>query len=101
LTANITSVLLLRYHRQPHLTITGAFPLLVLSSTTNFMTTTYQKLEILQSLNNLDAAQSEKVLNYIKGLLCVQQEEFYHHNIKRHRAMKEIGKALDQAGNWM
>jgi hypothetical protein len=65
------------------------------------MTTTYQKMEILRSLNNLDAAQSEKVLNYIKGLLFVQQKEFYHQNIKRHRAMKEIGQALSQAGNWI
>jgi hypothetical protein len=65
------------------------------------MTTTYQKMEILRSLRNLDAAQSEKVLNYIKGLLFVEQKESYHQNIKRHRAMKEIGDALGQAGNWI
>ena len=64
------------------------------------MTTTYQKLEILQCLNNLDAAQSEKVLNYIKGLLNVQQSESYYRNIRRYRAMKEIDQALGEARNW-
>jgi hypothetical protein len=65
------------------------------------MTTTYQKMEILRSLNNLDTAQSEKVLNYIRGLLFTEQKEFYHHNIKRHRAMEEIGQALGQPGSWI
>ncbi|MEX2230621.1 MAG: hypothetical protein WD824_00565 [Cyclobacteriaceae bacterium] len=61
------------------------------------MTTTLQKQEILQSLNSLDPAQSEKVLNYIRGLLSVQQKEFYHQNLKRHQAMREISQALGQA----
>jgi len=65
------------------------------------MTTTYQKTEILRSLSDLDAAQSEKVLNYIRGLLIMEQTESYHRNIKRRRAMKEIGQALGQAGNWI
>ena len=64
------------------------------------MTTTLQKQEILQSLNSLDTAQSEKVLNYIKGLLYVQRKEFYHQNLKRHKAMKEITQALGQVGKF-
>ena len=65
------------------------------------MTTTYQKQELVQSLQDLDAAQSEKVLIYIRGLLSVQQRESYRQNVKRHRAMKEIGQALGQSGTWM
>jgi hypothetical protein len=76
------------------------FPLLGLSSTTKFMTSTYQKEEIVRSLNNLDAVQSEKVLHYIKGLLNVQQHESYHQHVKRHRAMQEIGQALGEPGSW-
>lgn len=57
------------------------------------MTTTYQKQEILQSLHTLDAAQSEKVLDFIKGLLHTHQREQQHQNIKR-QAMREIGLAL-------
>jgi hypothetical protein len=61
------------------------------------MTSTNHKQEILQSLNSLDPAQSEKVLNYIKGLLYVQQRsEFHHQNVRRHQAMKEISNALGQ-----
>ena len=33
------------------------------------MTVTYQKLELLQTIQNLDAVQSEKVLDFIKSEL--------------------------------
>ena len=74
-------------------TMVGDFPLLALSSTTNFMTTTHPKQEILQSLNNLDAAQSEKVLDFIKGLLKNSPSDLQHQTIKR-KALREIGQAL-------
>ena len=64
------------------------------------MTTTNQKEEILRSLSNLDAFQSEMVLNYINGLLYVRQRDAYY-SVKRHQAMKEIGQALGKAGSWM
>lgn len=57
------------------------------------MTITYQKLEILQSLNNLDAAQSEKVLNFINGLLKAPEDNL-HQRYVRTLAMEEIGQAL-------
>ena len=59
------------------------------------MTTTNQKLEILQSLNNLDAVQSEIVLKFIKGLVQEERNQIFHQHIKR-KAMKEIGQALRQ-----
>lgn len=59
------------------------------------MTTTNQKQEILQSLSNLDAAQSEKVLTYIRGLLSGHRNEVHYQMLKR-QAMKEIGQALGQ-----
>jgi hypothetical protein len=57
------------------------------------MTTTHPKQEILQSLNNLDAAQSEKVLDFIKGLLKNSHSDLQHQTIKR-KALREIGQAL-------
>ena len=57
------------------------------------MTTTNRKLEILQSLNNLDAVQSEIVLKFIKGLVQGERNQIFHQHIKR-KAMKEIGQAL-------
>ena len=59
------------------------------------MTTTNQKQEILRSLQNLDAVQSEKVLEYIRELLKNDSGSAYHHYIKR-KAMREIGQALRQ-----
>lgn len=59
------------------------------------MTTTRQKQEILQSLNSLDPAQSDKVLNYIKGLIHGDQKEDHYRALKR-QAMKEISLALGQ-----
>jgi hypothetical protein len=59
------------------------------------MTTTKQKQEILQSLNSLDPAQSDKVLNYMKGLIQGNQKEDDYKALKR-QAMKEISQALGQ-----
>jgi hypothetical protein len=58
------------------------------------MTTTNQKQEILQSLSSLDSVQSEKVLNYIKGLKGNQNEVQYQR--LKQEAMKEISQALGQ-----
>ena len=59
------------------------------------MTTINQKLEILQSLNQLDAVQSEIVLKFIRGLVQDDTRPPAHHYLKR-KAMKEIGLALSQ-----
>jgi hypothetical protein len=59
------------------------------------MTTSHNKLEILQSLNRLDAVQSEKVLDYIRGLLQHPQQDLHRHYFRR-KAMKEIGQALSE-----
>lgn len=63
------------------------------------MTTINQKQEIVQSLNSLDAVQSEKVLDYIKALLHSQAGEDNQQSLKK--AMKEINKALGQARLWI
>ena len=60
------------------------------------MTTTNQKQEIVRSLNNLDAVQSEKVLSFIKGLIHNEPNDLYQQHLKR-KAMQEIGQALQQA----
>jgi len=57
------------------------------------MTITYQKLQLLQSLNNLDAEQSEEVLNFIRALTGRTGNDL-HQRRDRTRAMKEIGQAL-------
>ena len=57
------------------------------------MTTTNQKHQILESLDSLDQTQTEKVLDYIKGLLHVSKDDLRYHRMKR-EAMKEIRQAL-------
>jgi cytoplasmic iron level regulating protein YaaA (DUF328/UPF0246 family) len=59
------------------------------------MTITHQKQEILQSLNSLDPAQAEKVMDYIRGLAKGNQNlhEMREQRLK-HEAMKEIRQAL-------
>lgn len=57
------------------------------------MTITYQKLQLLQSLNNLDADQSEEVLNFIRSLTGRTGNDLHQQRV-RTRAMKEIGQAL-------
>lgn len=58
------------------------------------MTTTInQKHQILESLDALDQAQAEKVMDYIKGLLYTPREDARYQKLKR-EGMKEIRKAL-------
>lgn len=60
------------------------------------MTSTNRKQEIVRSLNNLNADQSEQVLNFIRGLISREQNDLYHQYFKS-KAIQEIGKALQQA----
>lgn len=54
---------------------------------------TYHRLQILDSLSNLDPHQAEKVLEYIKGLSArAKDEETYR--VFKHQAMQEIRMAL-------
>lgn len=63
------------------------------------MTTTRQKQEIVESLNNLDVAQSEKVLQFIKTLNHRHQGEVKNEHGKK--VMKEINLALTRARLWI
>jgi hypothetical protein len=57
------------------------------------MTTMNQKHQILESLDALDQAQTEKVMDYIKGLLYTARDDARYQKLKR-EGMKEIRKAL-------
>ena len=57
------------------------------------MTTINHKHKILASLDALDQAQTEKVLDYIKGLITGSREDASYQKVKR-EAMKEIRQAL-------
>jgi hypothetical protein len=57
------------------------------------MTSFHQRHQILESLNSLDQNQAEKVLEYIKGLLCKTPDEASYKRFKQ-EAMKEIRHAL-------
>ena len=59
------------------------------------MTNINQKHQILESLNSLDQAQAEKVLEYIQGLMTPPREGSRYHKLKR-EAMKEIRQALSK-----
>jgi hypothetical protein len=52
-----------------------------------------QKHQILESLDTLDQTQTEKVLNYINGLINVSREDVRYQSLKR-EAIKEIRQAL-------
>lgn len=58
------------------------------------MNSVTKKLQILESLNALDKAQTEKVLAYIKDMLAPNKEEQEYKRTKR-EAMKEIRQALN------
>jgi hypothetical protein len=60
--------------------------------------TANKKNEILKSLESLDQAQAEKVMEYIKGLVGSTRNETYYRLFKR-EAMKEIRQALNQKRN--
>lgn len=57
------------------------------------MTMTYHRLQILESLSNLDPHQAEKVLDYIKGLPARAKDDEKYKTFKR-QAMNEIRMAL-------
>lgn len=57
------------------------------------MSSSIQKMQILESLNALDASQTEKVLSYIRSLTNVSRDDMRYKLYKR-EAMKEIRKAL-------
>ena len=57
------------------------------------MTSINQRHLILESLNSLDSTQTEKVLEYIKGLMCTTPDEASYKRFKQ-EAMKEIRSAL-------
>lgn len=56
------------------------------------MTTVNQRLAIVESLSTLDASQTSKVLDYIKGLTQARNE--VRRELLKHKAMKEIRQAL-------
>ncbi len=57
------------------------------------MTVINKKHEILESIQNLDQAQTEKVLDYIRGLVKVTRDDAKYQTLKR-QALKEIRQAL-------
>jgi len=61
------------------------------------MTNIHHKHQILESLDSLDQAQTEKVLEYIKGLVTPSKEATGYKKLKR-EAMKEIRQALGNNG---
>ena len=54
---------------------------------------TNRKYQILESLEELDQAQADKVLDYIKALLTPTADEKAYQNFKRN-ALQEIRRAL-------
>ena len=64
------------------------------------MTTINQKHEIVQSLNDLDAVQSEKVLDFIKTLRDSQQRKAGQQDLKP-KFVKEMNHALSQVRLWI
>jgi hypothetical protein len=57
------------------------------------MTSFHQRHQILASLDALDQGQTEKVLEYIRGLQHTRKDDSHHQHMKR-EAMKEIRLAL-------
>lgn len=57
------------------------------------MTSVSQKLQVLESLSVLDAAQTEEVLRYIRNLVAASHNDMRYKNYKR-QAMKQIRRAL-------
>jgi hypothetical protein len=56
------------------------------------MTNVNERLAIVESLNSLDASQTSKVLDYIKGLTNTRND--LRHQMLKHKALKEIRQAL-------
>jgi hypothetical protein len=59
------------------------------------MTTFHQKHQILASLESLDGGQTEKVLEYIQGLLSKPRKEADYKRFKK-KAINEIRRALGE-----
>ena len=60
------------------------------------MKTIYRKHEILESLDEMDQTQMEKVLSYIKGMLDSEAAKTRaYENFKSH-ALREIRQALSE-----
>lgn len=57
------------------------------------MTAINKKHQILESLKDLDQAQTEKVLDYIRGLVKITREDAKYQALKN-QALKEIRQAL-------
>ncbi|HYF68653.1 MAG TPA: hypothetical protein VD884_10975 [Ohtaekwangia sp.] len=56
------------------------------------MISLHQKHQIMETLNAMDAEQTEKVLNYMKGMVNATDEKA-HQQFKT-RALKQIRRAL-------
>jgi hypothetical protein len=61
------------------------------------MTSFHQRHQILESLDSLDPNQTEKVLEFIKGLMYKTPDEASYKRFKQ-EAMKEIRSALGKRG---
>ena len=59
----------------------------------------FQKHQILESLNDLDQAQTEEVLKYIKGIVDRNQERSRYEVFSKRQAMMQIRQALKQTRN--
>ena len=58
------------------------------------MKTLFQKHQILESLNDLDQAQTEEVLRYIQRLVNVKKTRHHYHMTTKGEAMNQIRSAL-------
>jgi hypothetical protein len=63
-------------------------------ATTTAMKKLFQKHQILESLNNLDQAQTEQVIAYIKGIVDRKAEQTRYEGFSRNQAMMQIRQAL-------
>ena len=69
------------------------------ATTTLAMKKSFQKHQILESLNDLDQAQTEDVLKYIKGIVNRTREESRYELFSKRQAMMQIRQALKQTRN--
>ena len=58
------------------------------------MISLHQKHQIMETLNAMDAEQTEKVLNYMKGMVHTTDEKA-HQQFKT-QALRQIRRALDR-----
>ena len=59
------------------------------------MKTIHQRHQILASLDAMDQSQTERVLDFIKGMLSQSPAETRHQSVKR-EALRQIRKALQE-----